>query len=89
VAAQEYRSADLNGQQPIVVAVLAATGGKVTAACFDTAGPVVGGRAYLTNLPWDFEEAALGRDLGLQHLKLRNDLHAIAYACRICSVRRR
>jgi glucokinase len=80
VAEQEYHSADFEGLQPIIAAFLASTGGKVTAACFDVAGPVINGRAHLTNLPWDLQEATLGRDLGVQHVKLMNDLHAIAYA---------
>ena len=44
------------------------------------AGPGSGGRAHLTNLPWDLEEAALARDLGLQRVTLLNDLRAIAHA---------
>jgi glucokinase len=80
VAEQEFPSADFEGLQPIVKAFLAKTGGHATAACFDVAGPVIGGRAHLTNLPWDLEEAALCRDLGLQRVSLLNDLSAIAQA---------
>jgi glucokinase len=79
VAEQEFHSADFKGLQPIVEAFLASTGGHATAACFDVAGPVIGGRAHLTNLPWDLEEAALCRDLGLQRVSLLNDLRAIAH----------
>ena len=74
VAEQEFHSADFKGLQPIVEAFLANTGGHATSACFDVAGPVIGGRAHLTNLPWDIEEAALCRDLGLQRVSLLNDL---------------
>ena len=49
-------------------------------ACFDVAGPVIGGRAHLTNLPWDVEETALSQALGLRRVMLLNDLKAIAYA---------
>ena len=80
VAEQEFHSADFNGLQPIVEAFLGKTGGHATSACFDVAGPVIGGRAHLTNLPWDLEEAALCRDLGLQRVSLLNDLRAIAHA---------
>jgi glucokinase len=80
VAEQEYKSADHAGLQPIVAAFLAATGAKATSACFDVAGPVVGGRARLTNLPWELEEAALCRNLGLRRVVLLNDLQAIAHA---------
>ena len=80
VAEQEFHSGDYKGLQPIVEAFLASTGGHATSACFDVAGPVIGGRAHLTNLPWDLEEAALRRGLGLQRVSLLNDLRAIAHA---------
>ena len=44
------------------------------------AGPVIGGRAHLTNLPWDLEEGTLRQSLGLRRVMLLNDLKAIAYA---------
>jgi glucokinase len=77
---REFRSADFQGLQPIVEAFLSSTGGQATAACFDVAGPVIDGRARLTNLPWDLEEAGLCRGLGLQRVSLLNDLRAIAHA---------
>ena len=80
VAEQEFHSADYEGLQPIVEAFLAKTGDHATSACFDVAGPVIERRAHLTNLPWDLEEAALCRDLGLQRVSLLNDLRAIAHA---------
>jgi glucokinase len=80
VAEQEFSSGDYKGLQPIVEAFLAKTGTHAISACFDVAGPVNGGRAHLTNLPWDLEEAVLARDLGLQQVTLLNDLGAIAHA---------
>jgi glucokinase len=80
VAEQEFPSADFKGLQPIVEAFLANTGGHATSACFDVAGPVIGGRAHLTNLPWELEDAVLCRDLNLQRVTLLNDLRAIAHA---------
>ena len=62
VAEREFHSADFTGLQPIVEAFLADAGGRATSACFDVAGPVINGRAHLTNLPWDLEEAGLRRD---------------------------
>jgi glucokinase len=41
---------------------------------------VINGRAELTNLPWELEEQALNRVLGLQGVKMLNDLRAIAHA---------
>ena len=80
LAEQEYHSGDYDGLQPIVEAFMASTGGHATSACFDVAGPVIDGRARLTNLPWDLEEAGLARGLGLQRVTLLNDLRAIAHA---------
>jgi glucokinase len=80
VAEQEFHSADFNGLQPIVEAFLANTGGRATSACFDVAGPVIDGRAHLTNLPWDLAEAGLCRGLDLQRVVLLNDLRAVAHA---------
>ena len=80
VAEKEFHSSDFKGLQPIVEAFLGQTGGHATTACFDVAGPVIGGRAHLTNLPWDLEEGALAGGLGLQKVTLLNDLRAIAHA---------
>ena len=79
-AQKEYPSGDFEGLHPIVASFLASTGGQPTSACFDVAGPVISGRAHLTNLPWDLEETALCRDLGLRRVSLLNDLAAIAFA---------
>jgi glucokinase len=80
LAEREYHSADFPGLAPIVQSFLAETGGHASFACFDVAGPVIGGAAQLTNLPWHLEEAALARALGLGGVKLLNDLEAIARA---------
>ncbi|MBW7881032.1 MAG: glucokinase [Caldilineaceae bacterium] len=48
--------------------------------CFDVAGPVVGGRAQLTNLPWVVDSNELASKLDLQKVWLLNDLQATAYA---------
>lgn len=80
VAQQEFRSADYRGLQPVVEAFLANCGGAATSACFDVAGPVIGGRAHLTNLLWDLDEAELCKSLKLERVTLLNDLQAIAHA---------
>ena len=85
LAEQEFRSADYKELQPIVEAFLAKSGltrggDRVTSGSFCVAGPVLGGRAHMTNLPWDLDEAALCQGLGLQRVSLLNDLQAIAHA---------
>ncbi|MFM7268305.1 MAG: glucokinase, partial [Cyanobium sp.] len=49
------------------------------AACLAVAGPVQGGRARLTNLPWHLDEAALARDCGLRRVELVNDFAVLIY----------
>jgi glucokinase len=79
VAQREFPSGDYPGLEPIVAAFLAETKGRATSACFDVAGPVIGGRAHLTNLPWSVEEGELAKSLDLDRVTLLNDLQAIAY----------
>jgi glucokinase len=49
-------------------------------AVFGVAGPVVGGRAEVTNLPWLLEEHALAESLSVEVVHLMNDLESIANA---------
>ena len=53
-------------------------GGRVDAACFAVAGPVVRGRAEVTNLGWIMEEEALAREFRIPRVALINDFSAIA-----------
>ena len=80
VLEQEFPSADFKGLAPVVEAFLAKAGAKPTTACFSVAGPVLMGRAQLTNLPWDLEEGVLAKAIGVDHVTLINDLKAIAHA---------
>ena len=59
---------------------LAASHCEVRTACFAVAGPVIDGRAHLTNLPWTVDAAALRAELALDEVFLLNDLQATAYA---------
>lgn len=52
----------------------------VQRACFGVAGPVVEGRAIITNLPWMMAEAQLAQALHLTQVTLLNDLVAVANA---------
>lgn len=57
---------------------LAQNRASVGYACFGVAGPVVEGRARMTNLPWVIEEKALAASLLISSAHLVNDLEAIA-----------
>ncbi len=80
IAEEKYHSADYPGLTHMVSEFVLKTGVTPTAGCFDVAGPVVGGRAKLTNLPWVLEESSLAEELGLQRVTLLNDLVAAAVA---------
>ena len=51
---------------------------QLTAACFGVAGPVVGGAAKITNLPWTITVASLKQQLGGISVALLNDLQSTA-----------
>jgi glucokinase len=51
---------------------------EIERASFGVAGPVLGGRARITNLPWVIEEAQVRDSLHLESVQLFNDLEAIA-----------
>ncbi len=80
IVERDFHSGDYAGLEEVVRAFLTAEGLRPTAACFDVAGPVIDGRARLTNLPWIIEETRLAHELGVQQVTLLNDLKAIAYA---------
>jgi glucokinase len=54
-------------------------GEPVAAACFAVAGPVQGGKARLTNLPWRLEAGALANGCGLPRVELVNDFAVLIY----------
>ena len=51
---------------------------NVDAACFAVAGPVLNGRAEVTNVGWKIEEAALARAFSIPRVSLINDFYAVA-----------
>lgn len=80
LAQARFQSDDYPGLEPMVREFLAQAKLSVSHACFGVPGPVVGGRARLTNLPWVLEETALRDALNLRAARLLNDLEAIANA---------
>lgn len=53
---------------------------EVDGACFGIAGPVVTGRARVTNLPWVVDQANLQSSFNFSTIRLLNDLESVAYA---------
>ena len=75
-----FPSGEYDSLEAIVAEFLEQTEHSVEWASFGVAGPVVGSRATITNLPWVMEERQLEETLGLDSVRLLNDLNAIAHA---------
>jgi len=80
IAEAVFHSADYPSLEAIAKEFLGKTGLKVDRACFGVAGPVLAGRAKVTNLPWIVDRAAVAAALSLEAVYLLNDLEAIACA---------
>src|SRR5882672_10289421 len=77
---RQFRSANYPSLSAMVLEFLALSELPVEAAAFAVAGPVVGGRAKTTNLPWMLDEASIARGLKFDSVHLMNDLEAVARA---------
>src|SRR5215470_7246448 len=80
LAEAEVHSMDYPSLEAIAKQFLAKTELHVDRACFGVAGPVMAGRAKITNLPWIVDQAAIARELNLSAVHLLNDLEATACA---------
>lgn len=83
MAESTFPSARYASLEAIIREFLAANPASVDVACFGVAGPVVAGRASVTNLPWLIDAAAMRDELGFGAVHLLNDLESIAHAVRI------
>ena len=80
LAKRRYPGAAYVSLAEMVRTFLGEVGLEVEAACLDVAGPVIGGEARLTNLPWEISEPSLAAALGVRRVWLVNDLVATANA---------
>jgi len=83
---QRFSSADWHDLTPMVRQFLSGAAQAVpepvptpAAACFAVAGPVQGGRARLTNLPWLLDEHKLAAATGIGSVELVNDFAVLIY----------
>lgn len=76
---QSYPSHELDDLLTGVRRFLGADSPPLRAAVFGLAGPVRTGCAQITNLPWVVGVAQLRQALGIQRVRLINDLEATAY----------
>lgn len=74
-----FPSANYPSLEALVQEFLAQHDFSVDRASFGVAGPVVAGRATITNLPWVMEKTQLQQALQIPSVRLLNDLDAIAH----------
>jgi glucokinase len=79
VADKRYASRDHAGLEEIVKDFMSLSGAKVNAASFGIAGPVVDYRVRAGNLPWIIDGATMAKLLGLDRVRLMNDLEAAGH----------
>jgi glucokinase len=79
VTDKRYPSREHKGLEEIVADFVKVTGVKATAAAFGIAGPIVDNRVRTGNLPWVIDGATMAGLLGLDRVRLLNDLEAAAY----------
>jgi glucokinase len=80
IAEATFPSADYASLEELVRGFLAQHDFPIDYASFGVAGPVVGGRATITNLPWTMDDVELQQALHIPTVHLMNDLDAIAHA---------
>jgi glucokinase len=80
VAETQVHSADYDSLEALAREFLRKVKAPIDRACFAVAGPVIDGRAKITNLPWIIDESTLAKELNLEQVHLMNDLEAIAFA---------
>lgn len=80
LAIATFPSGDYPSLEAIIEQFLREQQAEVSQAVFGVAGPVVSGRAHITNLPWIIDQNQLAVTFGFHSVSLLNDLEAIAEA---------
>jgi glucokinase len=79
VSKRSFSSKDYPDLKSLVREFISNNTAPVTRACFGVACPVVEGKCETPNLPWILDVGEISRSLGLESVKLINDLEATAY----------
>jgi glucokinase len=74
-----FHSGDFRSLEALVAHFLDGEARPIRAAAFGVAGPVIGGSARITNLPWQVSAARLARTIRCPTVRLLNDLESTAY----------
>lgn len=79
-AEKTYASGKASDLKDILADFLDQHNQTIHKACLGIAGPVDGGRARVTNLPWEIAETELRTRFKIKNVRLLNDLSAVAHA---------
>ncbi len=82
LAVEIYENRDFDGVRAVLEHYLAQRreSDRPHEAAIAIAGPIVGDRVAMTNLPWRFSQSELKKELGLQRLIVINDFAAVAWS---------
>lgn len=80
LAEELFRSADYLSLEAVIREFLEKYPLHIDKASFGIAGPVVAGKASVTNLTWKIDERHIEKTLNIPSVTLLNDLAALAYA---------
>src|SRR5579872_6815776 len=86
VAIEIFPSREHNGLEEIAKKFIATHGQVLSAACFGIAGVVRDGVVETTNLPWTVSAKKISDELGIQDVRLINDLEANAHGIALLEV---
>ena len=87
LAEEVLPSGRFSGIEALIRAFLKRTNLAADRACFAIAGPVINGRAAVTNLPWIAEAETIRRQFGFRSIRLLNDVTATARAVPLLEAR--
>jgi glucokinase len=77
---QQFSSREFSNLNEVIIAFGKETSmPSIDAACFGIAGPIMEERCRTTNLPWEITSSELQEYLGINKVRLLNDLEATAY----------
>ena len=80
---KSYPSTHYDSLEQIITSFLGEVNLPVSSACFAIAGPIIAGRAKITNLTWVVDSQNLKSTFGWHAVLLLNDLESVAYALAI------
>lgn len=80
VRVHTVRTLDYDDLPSLLAAALGPIDPRVSVVALGVAGPVVDGQVTMTNVPWRVRAAEIVAATGVPHLRLLNDLEAMAYA---------